>query len=319
MDLRVHFSQSQHSSILAFMSTFIWKNVRWLLLLILMTYAFTTLRDLPWRWPLHADVWPLWFGLGFCCFAAHFAQALMTCAVVACCGERLGTMTALKINVLGGLWGLLLPLGSLGYKAIYLKRVFNLGPNHYGKCYLWASLVNLGLGCCAIVLCWWTHVPTWTLAWLLFVGLVALSFKSHLFKLRLWSGLEHLHLSKALGKFVWVQALGLLVHVCMYGFSLALFGVEISPKYALSIVVFQSWLFLVPLVPGNLVLLESLVAWVLLRAGVPLELSIAATLLNRAVTLIGLLTIAPWAQWTLPKPSELGADVASINKGRSTV
>ena len=310
-ELCVQFSQNQHSSILAEMSTVIRQNARWLVLLVLMLYASTVLMDLPWRWPMLADAWRLWFGLGVCCFAAHLCQALMTCEVVSCCGERLGLLTALRINVLGGLWGLLLPMGSVGYKAIYLKREHNLGPYHYGRWYIWASVVNLGLGCSAMVLCWWSHLPTWILALLMLLGLMMLLFKGQLLRFIARLGLQQSHLSVILKRFVWVQALGLLTYVGMYSFSLALFGVEISLNYGLSIVVFQSWLFLVPLVPGNLVLLESLVAWVLLRAGVPLELSIAATLLNRAVMLFCLLVLAPWAQWTLPKPEELGSELSS--------
>ena len=139
----------------------------------------------------------------------------------------------------------------------------------------------------------------------LFLTAIVLLLKRQCFELIASFGLQHSHLKLAVTRFLWVQALGLLAYVAMYLFSLALFGIDISLKYGLSIVVFQSWLFLVPIVPGNLVLLESLVAWVLLDAGVPLELSIAATLLNRGVMLICLLILAPWAQWTLPKPEAL--------------
>jgi hypothetical protein len=311
MDLLVEFSQNQHSSILAEMSIAIRQNVRWLVLLALMIYASTVLLDLPWRWPRLADAWSLWFGLGLCCFAAHLCQALMTREVVACCGARLELLTALRINVLGGLWGLLLPMGSVGYKAIYLKRKLALGPYHYGKWYLWSSLVNLVLGAGVMVLCWWSYLPLWSMALLLFLAVTAMLLKRQCFAFIARFGLLQSHLSLAVQRLLWVQTLGILAYVGMYLFSLSLFGIDISLKYGLSIVVFQSWLFLVPIVPGNLVLLESLVAWVLLGAGVPLELSIAATLLNRGVMLTCLLALAPWSQWTLPKPEELSSELSS--------
>ncbi len=311
MGLCVHFSQNQHSSILAEMSTAIRRNVRWLLLLALMIYASTILLDLPWRWPKFSGAWHLWCGLGLSCFFAHLCQASMTREVVACCGGRLELLTALRINVLGGLWGLLLPMGSVGYKAIYLKRKLALGPYQYGKWYLWASLVNLALGAGVMILCWWSYLPQWSLALVLLLAVIAMLLKRQCFGLIARFGLLQSHLSLAVQRLLWVQTLGLLAYVGMYVFSLSLFGIDISLKYGLSIVVFQSWLFLVPIVPGNLVLLESLVAWVLLGAGVPLELSIAATLLNRGVMLTCLLALAPWAQWTLPKPEELSSDLSS--------
>ncbi|MBF0199262.1 MAG: hypothetical protein HQL32_16225, partial [Planctomycetes bacterium] len=57
---------------------------------------------------------------------AFLGQAWMTRTIVGYCGKSLNIFRALGINLLAGLWGMWLPMGSVGYKAMYLKHELNI-------------------------------------------------------------------------------------------------------------------------------------------------------------------------------------------------
>ena len=106
-------------------------------------------------------------------------------------------------------------------------------------------------------------------------------------------------------RFALIQGVGLGVYVGIYGAGLTWYGAQWTLPLLLAFVVIQSWLFLAPIVPANLVVLEGAGIWCFTQQGIAPEIALAVIALMRVSLLAELLVLAPWARMALPSWSEL--------------
>jgi hypothetical protein len=279
---------------------------RWVLLVVLMAVGFFHLQQMELDWPSAKG--PNFF-LGIVAlgaFLAHGIQAAMTKAIVHFNGVFLSWPKTLALNCLGGLWGLLFPMGSVGYKSLYLHSQCSIHPKAYVAYYGLAFLANLWSG---LAFAFWPIFKTFGLGYvygtiLIFIGLPCLLVWTPRW-LKKWKLIPQesnssLFLLKAFGVFALIQGLGLAVYVLIYAAALSWFGEPWSLPMLMAFVVIQSWLFLAPIVPGNLVILEGAGLWCLTQAGGSPEAALASVAIMRISMLAELILLAPWARHVLP-------------------
>jgi hypothetical protein len=280
---------------------------RWLLLLILITWAFKKCRDLNLNLPNLEQSWfyPCFLILGG--FLAHGVQAGMTWLIARFCQVKIPFSKCLSLNVMGGLWGLLLPMGSVGYKALALKKDHGLSMSSYGSFYglatmanIWASLMLLNF---FGVFADFVFGPA--IKFFIFTGpiwvFLALKFISRWPMLNKWTG-QPLTFRRYLVCFlslVVIQLLGAMVYLGIYLGALSWMSVNLPFGPVFVVVVLQSVLFLAPIVPGNAVVLESAGMWWLAKFGVEPSVGVAAILIMRFSVLGTLVMLSPWAMWRL--------------------
>jgi hypothetical protein len=287
------------------MRTRLLKGCRWLLLLILISWALIKGRELgfslpklPWS-SAHVSIL-LFLGL-----MAHVVQAGMTKAICFLCSVKIGLLRCLSLNVVGGLWGLLMPMGSVGYKTVALKRDHNLKPSRYASYYVLSALANLWTACLVLLpLGVWAKLDLYLRAvMVLFLISPALLFisqnilrKVSFFDRRL--GHRTLGLVRFFSTFfilAGIQLMGALVYLSIYALALSWLDAQ-APMSAVAVVVLmQSLLFLAPIVPGNAVVLEGAGMWWLGRYGVEPSIGVSAMLMMRFTVFGVLVTLSPWA------------------------
>ena len=262
-------------------------------------------------WPRSSGS-PLYLvGVFWGAFLAHGVQSAMTVEIVRWNGKVILWKQALALNCLGGLWGLMMPLGSVGYKGLALKQMWGISPKDYVAYYGLALMANLWVG---LIFALWPMAvmigPFW--AWGLALILLPLPF-ALLKTPPCWTrrGLLPQSLPSATGqlrcflRFAGIQGFGLGVYVGIYTAALSWLEAPWSLTMLLAFVVIQSWLFLAPLVPGNLVILEGAGVWCFQRQGIPPEVALTAIALMRLSLLAELLIMAPWARYILPSWTQL--------------
>lgn len=177
------------------------------------------------------------------------------------------------MNVMGGLWGLLLPLGSIGYKAAHLKRYMGVSLKDYSSMYGLSLLSTLLSGSLVLVPTFYIMgKEQWSLyALAMLLGLLVLSslgakslvaLMTRLGQRERFGVLLHGDAPKRVVRMGLIQTVGLMIYVWGYHFWFMAVGVDVAMVSLIVFVILQSWIFLAPLVPGNLVVLETLgVLW----------------------------------------------------------
>ena len=283
---------------------------RWIMLLFLLAWAYQKCRDLNLELPELKSSWayPLMLAVGGLC--AHGVQAGMTWLITRFCEAKVPYFKCLSLNVLGGLWGMLLPMGSVAYKAVALKRDHGLSMSRYGSFYGLATMANVWA---SLILLYYFGVfegqiygflvkllvltgPLWVF--------VVLQLMSKWPTLNKYTG-EPMAFGCYLVRFfslVAIQLIGAMVYLGIYALALGWMSVSLPLGPVMVVVVMQSVLFLAPVVPGNAVVLEGAGMWWLAKFGVEPAVGIAAILLMRLSILGTLLSLSPWATWHLSKP-----------------
>jgi hypothetical protein len=247
----------------------------------------------------------------------QWVQGRMSQQLIRFSDRDISLLKAFQLNIISGLWGTLLPLGSVGFKANFFKKELDLSLQTYAANYGLALLATLFIGSgLAGISFLILGKPLWALCALcsgvLLLALLSwapgvLQWASNKVGHPDWFSLDSSTLRHRLFTLSRIQAMGLFGYTGIYFGCFLLVGHHLSPLLILIMVVAQSWMFLAPLVPGNLVLLEGLGAWWMLKNGVPVPDSITAIALMRLSFLIVLILLAPWSQSQLGKPTKTQA------------
>lgn len=287
--------------------------IKGLMIAILLSAAISQFAQLNWAAVSLSNHWSapvelLIFGL-----LAHAIQASMTVYLVSLCSRVIKFKEALCLNIIGGLYGLLFPMGSVGFKAMSLKKNFKVSISQYSSyygltffCQLWSSLV---IGCFLTFgsLSELAHLAlmcsVFISPWLLYESLKSL----HRFEKRFpasWQGIlkkviqEDINGRRFFQQFLTIsiiQSLGITAYVGIYHAALSWLGVDAPLVSILVFVLIQSLLFLAPIIPGNLAILEGAGAWWFHSDSIEMSVAISAIVLMRASTLGSLLILSPWA------------------------
>lgn len=241
----------------------------------------------------------------------QWVQGRMSQHLIRFCDRDISLMKAFHLNVIAGLWGTLFPLGSIGYKAAFFKKELNLSLQTYAANYGLALLATLFMGsilggvslillqrpnyallCFSVGICV-VALITWAPSFLRWAS----SKVGH----PDWFSLGPKILLRRLLIISRIQAMGLFGYTGLYLGCFILVGHHPTPLIVMVMVVAQSWMFLAPIVPGNLVLLEGIGAWWMLKNGIPVPDSITSVALMRISFLALLLLLAPWCQFQLSR------------------
>jgi hypothetical protein len=241
----------------------------------------------------------------------QWVQGRMSQQLIRFCQRDLPLLKAFQLNVIAGLWGTLLPLGSVGYKATYFKRELDLPLSTYAANYGLALLSTFFIGSqlagiSLLILekhAWAGCSVAFGLTLLVLISYAPgpLRWLSTKIGHPEWFQLDARSLRSRLFILSRIQTMSLFGFTGLYLGCFLLVGHHLTPMVVMIMVVAQSWMFLAPLVPGNLVLLEGLGAWWMLKNGVPVPDSVTAIALMRISFLALLLLLAPWSQSQLGK------------------
>ncbi|MBF0245602.1 MAG: flippase-like domain-containing protein [Planctomycetes bacterium] len=250
-------------------------------------------------------------------FLCIFVQGSVTSLIASFCGKRLGLLRSFALNAAGGLFSLLVPLGAVGYKALYLDRRLGVPWPRYASFYGISTLASLAAGLLLLAL---THgfesgASAW--AWplglfLLLILLVSLTpplvrrLPDHPRLRSLRSPFTEAGLSSRLFKLGSLHFIGLLVYMLLYGLGFGALGVQVPPEALALLVVARSLLMGVSLVPGNLVVQELAGAAVGSLGGIAVWSTVIVELAIRLVLLIVLVLAGSLGLWLLPVFSETG-------------
>lgn len=281
-------------------------GLRWFLLFILMLVGLNQLTSMNLSWPRSGDSAFYLVGVFLGAFLAHGVQSAMTMEIVRWNGKAMLWKHALALNCLGGLWGLMMPLGSVGYKGLALKQMWGISTKDYVAYYGIAFMANLWMG---LIFAIWPMSVMFGSSWAWGMIIVLLPLPLALLKaptcLNRWGLLPQSLLSsveklRCFLCFAGIQGFGLGIYVGIYAAALSWFDAPWSFAMLFAFVVIQSWLFLAPLVPGNLVVLEGAGVWCFQQQGVAPEVALSVIALMRLSLLVELLIMAPWARFVLP-------------------
>lgn len=241
-------------------------------------------------------------------------QGALTRQIVKLCGKNISLPVACGANVVGGLWNLVVPMGSVGYKALYLQRSVGVDWRLYLATYglsfyasLWAAwliamagswmlqlhqilMVLLGVG---VLL----SVP------ILFRPLVARLILAAGFKTGPWMALGiEAPTGKIIGMGIY-HLLGMLIYAALYGVGFWSISSDMAAGSLMLLVSLQSMVMMVTLVPGNLVIWEALAGWAQTwQMSEPWHGVIVAAMI-RFANLLVLVTAALPAARFMPRPS----------------
>lgn len=225
-------------------------------------------------------------------------QAGVTTTIVTACDKNIQLSQAIYLNNLAGFWGLVMPFGSVGYKAQQLKGVYQVSLKQYGGMFiislissLWVSSILLMIGLLSVE----KNELLYSALVLSFLGIVAGTLYPF-WKFVLNKFFQEL--KEATVKLNWWKlsawhAFGLFNYVVLYLFCFKALGIDIHPLYLAAWVAIQSFVFLAPIVPGNLVVMETLGAMFLSGAGYRPESIVLGIALMRLGCLVGLLLLSP--------------------------
>jgi uncharacterized membrane protein YbhN (UPF0104 family) len=229
--------------------------------------------------------------LGLFVLCIFCSQAGVTKTIVDASDSKISFFKAIQLNIAGGFWGLVMPFGSASYKAQALKLDYQISIKRYASMFLFSTLLSAWLSAiflCATVI----KLPLWPYR-LVFMGVGGVSLL--MIPIFYFMKYKQSHLAdlpvKGLGSW---HVLGLLSYIGLYYFCFKTLGWPI-PLIALSAwVAVQSLLFVFPLVPGNLVIMEALGAYLLVQQNLSAESVVIGITLMRLACLLGLLCLSPW-------------------------
>lgn len=254
-------------------------------------------------------------------------QAAVTRQIVANCDARLGLVRATMVNLVGALYSLLMPMGAVGYKAWYLKRHLKLPWGEYVSWYALSALASVFAGVLLFIggaLAGGDYRAAIGAGFLL-VGMVSVLFGFEVLSAKMPMTnriVEFLSRFRVRGRFspffklLVLHFVGLFVYMFLYGIAFRSMSVQVTEPGVLAVVVgAQSVLFIVALVPGNLVILEAavggLASW---QGGEFWQAALAAALLRFAslfcvLLLGGLSSIALKKSPTNPEKEKLSQEM----------
>lgn len=224
-------------------------------------------------------------------FVIFCSQAGVSKSIVDASESHISFMKAIQLNIAAGFWGLVMPFGSVGYKAQVLKLDYQISVKRYASLFVFSTLLSAWLSIiflCATVLQLdsWPYRPYFIVAGGLALLLIPVFY---ILKNRHSKMVNFPVVS--LG--IW-HMMGLFSYIGLYYFCFKTLGLDLSLFSLSAWVAVQSLLFVFPLVPGNLVIMEALGAYLLVRENLSAESIVIGIALMRLSCLLGLLALSPW-------------------------
>jgi uncharacterized membrane protein YbhN (UPF0104 family) len=229
-------------------------------------------------------------------------QAWLTKIITKFCDAKIKIPEALQINVIGGLFGVLMPFGSVAYKAVYLKKHQGIEMMKYSSFYG----LSFSAACFASVIIlmfaglYYGESSIWILsililsAILLFVIFLDKIFNSfprikdaNVFK-SFMSEKRYMYFFQFTG----LHFFGLLNYVLIYQACFYFLSLTVPIIQSCALVAIQNIIFLAPVVPGNLVVLESIAAWLMSVNNMNPYDIVLAVLLMRFTMMFSLIVLA---------------------------
>ena len=235
-------------------------------------------------------------------FISFAVQALLTKTIVSFCDKKIKLSSALGINVMGGLMGILLPFGSVAYKAIHLKNKYNIDISAYSSFYGLSFLCSLVASVLSILIVSLFASKVSVSIWCIFAIVVfIICFLSINWFGEKFPFLKDKNVLRSVFNderkkysvyFIAIHLLSLVNYILIYKACLSFLDINISFLMLGLLVAIQNIMFLAPIVPGNFGFLEY-AAIIVLGSNDIHDLDIAlAVLLMRFVMLASLVFLA---------------------------
>lgn len=261
------------------------------------------------------------------CFSSLglFVQGCVTIIICRFLGKKLPIIQAMAINSIGGLFSLVFPFGNMGYKMLYLKKTMGISLKNYTSMAFLSFLAACSSASIGLQLILWLDGNR-----LLEATCVSVAFICCLILFQCSPKLVSLFpksLSESkfvepliaegrllkLASITFCHCLSLMIYVGLYYFSLKSFGLDVEIKTIAILVIVQSVAMMINLVPGNFVLLETLVGGLMRMQGLVFWDGVLAALMIRFVNLLGLCIIGAVSMMILPSMKELSDQQEELN------
>lgn len=241
----------------------------------------------------------IYFGLLFVPVAfSYICQAWMTVQITNFCRKKIKLNLALGVNLMAGLWGIIFPMGSVGYKALYFKKVLNIEIFQYSKFYGLSFLSSVMVSFFVMSIAFVFQRDTFL--FMLFISCFALLMLLFIYRETFFAKYIHgryPYLEVLFENEVWnrlfglsiIHFFGIMIYILIYKCSFLAFESEISFLSLAVFVAMQNLMFLLPIVPGNFVLLEAVASMYLSQSQGSTWDPIFAVILMRIVSLIFLI------------------------------
>lgn len=255
-------------------------------------------------------------GLFIFSFINIFIQAYLSKSICHFCGKQLNLIKSVAINVYGALMGIIMPMGSIGYKAIYLKNNLGLSYSHYASFYGISIIAAFNASLLLLFLISFTSNSNLsTQLVLLLMNFISNSILflrkpiGHFLNSAITQKIKESLLceaftSKYLKLFI-IHSFSLSCFTLMYFFAFKSFNTESTLLSIAALVAVQNLLFLIPLIPGNFVILESTAAWIMQFQNIYHYDTVLAVLLLRAISLICIILLVFFSNFSFPLKSFL--------------
>lgn len=249
------------------------KYLRILCFSALSVFALTKCSGLYEQLSVHEFVFHKTLIVIFFVLISFIVQAVLTKQITFFCSGNIKLFHALKINMLGGLWGVLLPFGSVAYKAVYLKNHHQIEMLRYSSFYGLSFLASMvaSLILVAVSSVYYSEVNLLILSSVLLICIAILlcvidsigkKFPS-LMEINAFRSLFEKKRKKYFLHFLILHFFGLLNYMLIYQSCFYFLDLSIPVIQSCALVAIQNILFLAPLVPGNFVVLEVVAAWLM--------------------------------------------------------
>lgn len=239
--------------------------------------------------------------LGLFVFMIFCSQAGVTTTIVNASEAKISFLKALQLNITAGFWGLVMPFGSVSYKAQALKLDYQVSIKKYARLFLISTLLSVWLSVvflCATV----TKLPTWPFRQVFLAAGAGALLVIPVYGFLKFKQSKILELPfKSLGSW---HMMGLISYIGLYYFCFKTMDLTIPLIVLSAWVAVQSLLFVFPLVPGNLVIMEAIGAYLLMQQNLKAESIVIGIALMRLSCLSGLMLCSPWAVMRTPMKHE---------------
>lgn len=287
------------------------KSLKYVFIGILLGVAFYHLDDIYHQLKTHElSIKPI-IGLFLFSILSLILQAYLSKTICLFCNKQLNLFKSLAINVYGALLGIIMPMGSVSYKAIYLKNTLGLSYTHYASFYGISVLAAFNASLLLLlILCFTASSDIKAQLFIFIINIIGNSViflrkplarmlnASWAFKIReilLYEGFYHKYL-----KLFIIHCLSLSCFIAMYFFAFKSFNTENTLFSIAALVAVQNLLFLIPLIPGNLVILESTAAWMMQFQNIHHYDTVLAVLLLRATSIFCIILLVFVSNFALP-------------------
>ncbi len=249
------------------------KYLRIIFFAALLVFALTKFRALYDQLKVHEFVLHKTLIIVFFVLISFVVQAVLTKKITSFCGGQIKIHHALKINMLGGLWGVLLPFGSVAYKAVYLKNHHHIEmlrySSFYGLSFLASTVASLLLVSVSSLYYSVYDLLVLSLALLSCIAVFFIVIEPlgkgfpRLQGVNVLKSLFDRERKKIFIHFLILHFFGLFNYILIYQSCFYFLELSIPFVQSCALVAIQNILFLAPLVPGNFVVLELVAAWLM--------------------------------------------------------